>query len=76
MGKLSQAYQFTAITKALAGYSRRKFSDPQDIRIAIERQKDVAIPIPTSIMDVNMEVANLLLIKEIDAYVKRSHKYR
>ena len=47
VGTGSQADQFTATTKALASYAGRKCSDPQDIRIAIERQKDVAIPIPT-----------------------------
>ena len=42
----------------------------------IERQKDVVIPIPTSIPDIDMEVAKLLLVKYIDAYVKRSQQYR
>ena len=35
VGTESQAYQFTATTKALASYAGRKCSDPQDIRIAI-----------------------------------------
>ena len=72
----SQAYQLTATTKALAIYAGQKCSDPQDIWIAIERQKDVVIPIPTSRPDIDMEVAKLLLGKEIDAYVKRSQQYR
>ena len=76
VGTVSQAYQFTATTKTLASYSRRKFSDTQDIRIAIELQKDVAILIPTSIMDIDMEVTKLLIGKYIDAYVKPSHNYR
>ena len=54
VGTVSQADQFTATTKALASYSGRKCSDPQDIWIAIERQKDVAIPIPTSRTDIGM----------------------
>ena len=53
VGTVSQADQFTTTTKALASYARRKCSDPQDIRIAIERQKDVSIPIPTSITAIN-----------------------
>ena len=63
VGKVSQADQFTATTKALASYAGRKFSDTQDIRIAIERQKDVTIPIPTPRMDIDMEVANIFLGK-------------
>ena len=70
VGTIPQADQFNATTKALESYSRRKCSYPQDIRITIERQKDVAIPIPTSRTDIYMEVAKLLLGKEIDAYVK------
>ena len=76
MGIGSQADQFTATTKALAGYARRKCVDPQDIQISIERQMDVLIPIPTSRTDIDGEVAKLLLGKEIDAYVKRIQQYR
>ena len=76
MGTGSQADHFTAATKAVAIYAERKCSDPQDIRTAIERQKDAAIPIPTSRTDINEEVANILLGKEIDAYAKRSQQYR
>ena len=47
MGALYQADQFTATAKALASYARQKCSNPKDIRIAIEHQKDVAIPIAT-----------------------------
>ena len=59
VGTGSQADQFTATTKALASYAGRKCSDPQDIWIAIERQKDVVIPIPTSRPDIDMEVVKL-----------------
>ena len=72
----SQADQFTTTTRALASYARRKCSNTQDILITVERQKDVAIPIPTSITDIDMEVAKLLLGKKIGAYVKRIQKYR
>ena len=75
VGTESQADQFTATTKALASYSRRKCADPQDIRIAIE-QKDVSITIPTTGTDIYEEVTNLLLGKEIDVYVKCSQQYR
>ena len=75
VGTGSQADHLTATTKALASNAGRECSDPQDIRIAIERQKDVVIPIPTSRPDIDMEVAKLLLGKEMDAYVKRSQQY-
>ena len=74
VGTGSQADQFTDTTKALASYAGRKCSDPQDTRIAIESQKDVVIPIPTSRPDIDEEVAKLLLGKDIDAYVKRSQQ--
>ena len=72
VGTGPQADQFTAMTKVLTSYAGRECSDPQDIRITIERQKDVMIPIPTSRPDIDAEVAKLLLGKDIDAYVKRS----
>ena len=76
VGTGSQAEQFTATTKALASYAGQKFSDPQDIRIVIERQKDVVILIPTSRLNIEAEVAKLLLGKEIGAYAKQSQQYR
>ena len=76
VGTGSQADQFTATTKALASYAGRKCSDTEDIRISLERQKYVSIPIPTSITDIEGEVAELLLGKEIYAYVKCSQQYR
>ena len=75
MGTVSQANQFTSTTKALVSYAGRKCADPQDVRIAIERQKEVSMPIPTTRTDINEEVENILLGKEIDAYVKRSQQY-
>ena len=41
----------------------------------IERHKDAVISIPTSRLDIEAEVAKLLLGKEIDAYVERSQQY-
>ena len=76
MGTEYQADQFTATTKALASYAGRKCTNPQDIRIIIEHQKDVIIGIPTTRTDIEKEVANLLLGKEIDTYVKCSQQYR
>ena len=75
VGTGSQSDQFTATTKALTSYAGRKCSDPQDIWITIERQKDLLIPIPTSITYINGEVLKLLLGKDVDAYVKCSQQY-
>ena len=75
VGTGSQADQFTATTKALASYAGRKCSDPQYIRIAIYRQKDAVISIPTSRTDIDVEVVELLIGKDIDVYVKRSQQY-
>ena len=72
MGTVSQADQFTANNKALASYAGQKGTNPQDIRIAIDCQKGMSIPIPTTSTDIDKEVANLLIVKDIDAYVKRS----
>ena len=69
VGTGSQADQFTATTKALLSYSGRKCSNPQDIRIAIEHQKDAAISIPTSRTVIDVEVAKILLGKEIDSTI-------
>ena len=41
-----------------------------------ERHKDVLMPIPTSITEIDWKVAKFLLGKDIDAYVKLSHHYR
>ena len=76
VGTGSQANQFTTTTKALASYAGRKCSDPQDIQIAIEYQKDISIPIPITRRDIDEEVANIHLGKDIDAYVKLSQQYR
>ena len=76
MGTGSQADQVTATTKALSRYAGRKCSDPQDIRIVIVLQKDVVIPIPTSVLDIEAEVAKILLGKDIDACIKRRQQYR
>ena len=72
VGTVSQADQFTATNKALASYAGQKGTNPQDIRIAIDCQKGMSIPIPTTSTDIDKEVANLLIVKDIDAYVKRS----
>ena len=76
VGTGSQSGQFTATTKALASYSGWNCSNHQDIRIAIDIQKDVSILTPTSRTYIYGEVAKLLLGKDTDAYAKRSQQYR
>ena len=43
VGTRSQADEVTVTIKALASYAGQKCSDPDDIWIALERQKDVLI---------------------------------
>ena len=76
MVKGSQADQFTSTNKALASCAGRKCANPQDLRIAIECQKDVSVPIPTTRTNIDEELKKLLLGKEIDTYNKRSQQYR
>ena len=75
VGTRYQADQFTATTEALARYSGCKCFSPQDIMIAIEHQKDVKIPIPTTRTDINGDVEKLLLGKEIYAYVNKIYQH-
>ena len=53
VGTGSQEDKFTAATNALASYAGRKCVNPHNIRIAIERQKDVSIPILTTRTDID-----------------------
>ena len=76
VGTGSLSDQFTATTKALAIYSSWKCDDPQDIQIAIDRRKEISIPIPTTKTNIKEEVAKLLLGKEIYTYVNLSQQYR
>ena len=75
VGTRYQADQFTATTEALARYAGCKCFNPQDIMIEIEHQKDVKIPIPTTITDINEDVAKLLLGNEIYAYVNKIYQH-
>ena len=52
----SQENQCTATTKSLASYAGRKCANPQDIWLAIELQKGVSTPIPTTRTDIDEEV--------------------
>ena len=74
MGTGSQTNQFITNTKALDSYYGRKCTNPQDIRISIERQKYVVVPIPSTSTDIDEDVVKLLLGKEINAYVKRAQQ--
>ena len=63
VGTGSQSDRFTKTTKALASYAGRKCANTEDILIAIEHQKYVLIPILTTRLDINAEVAKLILGK-------------
>ena len=70
MGTGSQADQFITTTKSLASYSWRNCIDTQDIRIYIELQNDVVIPVSSMSTNIDEDVDKILLGKEIDDYAK------
>ena len=74
MGTRSQTNQFKATTKDLASYAGRKGTNPQDIRISVKSQKDVITLIPYTSNDIDGDMANILLVKEIDSYNKRTQQ--
>ena len=74
MGTGYQTDQFTATTKYLASYAGCKGTNPRDIRISVERQKDVVTLIPYTRENIEGDMAKLLLVKEIDSYDKRTQQ--
>ena len=76
MGTVIQANQFTATTKVLASYADQNCTDTQYIRISIERQKDVVVPIVSTKTNIDEGVAKLWPGKEIGAYFTSAQKYR
>ena len=70
----SQTNQFTATTKDLASYAGRKYTNPRDIRISVECQKDVVTLIPYTRNDIDGYVDNIMLVKDIDSYYKRTQQ--
>ena len=76
VGTVYQSGHFTATTKALMSYAGRRCTYTKDIRISIGIQKDVVIIIPFTRTNINVDVVNILLGKDIGAYVKCSQQYR
>ena len=74
MGTRSQTDQFKATTKDLESYAGRKGTNPHDIRISVKSQKDVITLIPYTSNDIDGDMANILLVKEIDSYNKRTQQ--
>ena len=74
MGTGSQTNQFIATTKDLASYAGHKGTNPRDIRISVERQKDVVTLIPYTRNDIDRYMDKLLLVKDIDSYDKRTQQ--
>ena len=76
VGKGSQDDKFTATAKSLASYYGHKCTDPHDIGVSIDQKKGVVILIPYLRMDVDEDLAKLLIGKDIGACVKRAQQYR
>ena len=66
-----QANQLITKTKVIVGYLVQTYTNPQGIRISIEKLDDVMISIPNKQEDIKYNIVKLLIGKEIDAYVKR-----
>ena len=71
----SQANQFITTTKAITSYGGCMWTNPQDIRIDIEKLEDATIIVLVKQVDIDEDVAKLLLIKFLDALVNRKKLY-
>ena len=74
MGTGSQTNPFTATTKDLASYAGCKGTKPRDIRISVDRQKDVVTLIPYTRNDIDEYVDKIMLVKYIDSYDNRTQQ--
>lgn len=71
----SQANQFITTTKAITSYGGCMWTNPQDIRIDIEKLEDATIIFLVKQVDIDEDFAKLLLIKFLEALVNRKKLY-
>ena len=62
--------------KAIVSYAVRKCTDPEDIRIAIDKLDEVTLSISKKQEGVNDYIEMLLIRKYLDVYVKMRNIYR
>ena len=63
VGTGSQADMFITTTKAIASYAGCTCTDPQDIRVAIQKLEDTVIAVPQKEEDIADDVATIILSK-------------
>eukprot|EP00957_Ditylum_brightwellii_P211200 15365881-Ditylum_brightwellii.AAC.1 len=78
VGNSLQASAFIRTTQELAEYAGRTCkSQPADIRLAIETLTETVIPVPSKNEEIgDKEVAEMILSREVEAYVKRKSAYQ
>ena len=76
IGVQNQADLSTTTTKKLASYADRNCREPQDIRVAIEELEDVTFMMPTRRPGLDSSIADIVLSKDTDVYIKRESIYR
>lgn len=76
VGVFNQSDIFVMTTKKLANYAGRTCKEPQDIQIAIEDLKDTTFTLPTKQTRIDSAIADILLSKDLDIFVKRKSTYR
>ena len=77
VGVFNQSDLFVTTTKKLANYAGRTCKEPQDICLAIEELKDKTFTLPTRQTGItDTTIANALLSKDLDMFVKRESTYR
>ena len=78
IGVYNQSNIFMTTTKKLVSYAGRHCCEPQDIRVVIEELEDTTFTIPTkrTTPGLDSSVANMLLSKNLDIYIKQESIYR
>ena len=76
VGTSSQANYFVTMTKDIDIYAGWKCTDPQEIRIAIDKLDEVMSRIPKKQEGFKNDICTLLLWNDLDAYVKRKQIYQ
>ena len=69
IGNFFQAFKLVTTTKVVVSYADRTCTDPQDIRIDIEKLEDVTLVIPLKQDDIYEYIVNILIRKDLVTYV-------
>ena len=72
----SQVDPLVTTTKSITSYEGCTCTDPQDIRISIEKLEYLTLSIPVKQEYIHEDIAKILLDKELYAYINRRQFYR